>query len=458
MASFLVPCGNDPALNTGNNRLSTGDGYSYDDSGNTIGDAEGRTFVYDAENKQTSVSDANGVIGQYWYDGDGHRVKKYVASTGDTTVFVYDASGKLAAEYSTVVAAVEDAKAQYLTNDNLGTPRINTDATGAITARHDYMPYGEEIVGLGGRSDSNKYSVDHVRQGFTGYLDDEETRLDFANARMYQKEIARFTGADPLLSSGHVEGPQSWNKYAYSENNPLSMVDRTGLYVCKAGKTRCEQFDAAFAKATSDLDKIAAKYKGGKDSKEYKKAERALSVYGAKGVNNGVFILSNDGEGSGRTSTNGTTVAKTKDNPTGQRINVEFDPDVFSKEGFETAVAHEGSHAADGADWVKSGFKDAMNPTEYQTEFDAYTVSSLIAEASGYPAYTMQITLNATDSKSPYAGFLLSSDIWNSSWAAADVEVKRQAGIKKFLRYDNLYNLTPNMKDPRKAWDRKSRF
>ncbi|MCZ2392041.1 MAG: hypothetical protein LC113_13320 [Acidobacteria bacterium] len=49
--------------------------------------------------------------------------------------FFYDASGKLAAEYSTIVEAAQDAKVSYLTNDHLGSPRINTDASGAATAR-----------------------------------------------------------------------------------------------------------------------------------------------------------------------------------------------------------------------------------------------------------------------------------------------------------------------------------
>ena len=64
---------------------------------------------------------------------------------GETTVFAHDASGKLVAEYSTNVVSVQDAKVRYLTADHLGSPRINTDANGAVIARHDYMPFGEEI-------------------------------------------------------------------------------------------------------------------------------------------------------------------------------------------------------------------------------------------------------------------------------------------------------------------------
>jgi RHS repeat-associated protein len=297
-----------------------------------------------------------------------------------------------------------------------------------------------------------------VRKQFTGYERDSETDLDFAHARMFAKVLGRFSGSDALLSSGKLHIPQTWHRYSYALNNPLVLVDRFGLYVCKAGKKECEQFDAALEKGRADLANIAKKDKGRTSSKEYKKAERALGVYGAKGVNNGVFILSKEGGGAGRARTSGTTVGKTKDNPTGQKIQVEFDPGTFSSEGLAEGVAHEGSHAADGADWVKSGFKDSMNPTEYQSEFDAYTVSAFMAEAAGERGLAYPINANLKDFRSRFGAFPYSTEIWNSSWAAADVETLRQAGINKLLEYDQLYQLTPTMRSPKKTFDRKSRF
>ncbi|MCO6511641.1 MAG: hypothetical protein J5I65_12705 [Aridibacter famidurans] len=57
--------------------------YEYDDAGNTILDPEGKQFFYDGENKQITVKDvSDSIIGEYWYDGDGKRVKKHVPSTG----------------------------------------------------------------------------------------------------------------------------------------------------------------------------------------------------------------------------------------------------------------------------------------------------------------------------------------------------------------------------------------
>jgi hypothetical protein len=83
----------------------------FDNAGNTKIDAENRSFIYDSEDKQVEVRDqANTIVGQYFYNGDGQRIKKVVPSTGETTIFVYDASNKLVAEYSTIVEPQATAK------------------------------------------------------------------------------------------------------------------------------------------------------------------------------------------------------------------------------------------------------------------------------------------------------------------------------------------------------------
>lgn len=79
-----------------------------------------------------------------------------------------------------------------------------TDAAGDVIARRDFMPFGEEIAaGVGGRTQAQKYSYlgsDRIRQRFTGYEKDDETGLDFAEARMYQNRHGRFTAVDPCPS------------------------------------------------------------------------------------------------------------------------------------------------------------------------------------------------------------------------------------------------------------------
>jgi RHS repeat-associated protein len=102
-------------------------------------------------------------------------------------------------------------------------------------SRRDFMPFGEEVA-----ADTNyrvadlKYGVsDSVRQKFTGYQKDDETQLDFAEARMYENRHGRFTAIDPLLASGKSANPQTFNRYTYAVNRPLILNDPTGL---QAGK------------------------------------------------------------------------------------------------------------------------------------------------------------------------------------------------------------------------------
>ncbi|MGI8639402.1 MAG: DUF6765 family protein, partial [Pyrinomonadaceae bacterium] len=217
-----------PTVDVSNNRFTTGQGYTYDLAGNVISDAEGRVFTYDGENKQTLVKDVNNVtVGEYYYDGDGKRVKKYIFSTQETTIFVYDASGKMVAEYSTTVAPASEAKVSYLTSDHLGSPRILTDANGNVISRRDFHPFGEEIytaqriAGLG-------YTADNVRQKFATYERDDETQLDFAQARYYSKNLGRFYSVDPV--GPNFNNPQTLNKYRYALNNPLRYFDKDGEY------------------------------------------------------------------------------------------------------------------------------------------------------------------------------------------------------------------------------------
>ena len=217
-----------PAINDNTNRFTSGQGYTFDANGNVVVDGYGRQFTFNGDNKQTKVRDAqNNVIGEYLFDGEGKRVKKVVGS--DTTIFVYSGS-KLIAEYSTETPP-QNPTTRYTVTDQLGSPRVIVDALGQVVSRRDFLPFGEEVAPDGAyRTTAQKYGqTDYVRQKFTGYQKDQETGLDFAEARMYQNLQGRFTAVDPLLASGKSADPQTFNRYVYVLNNPLIHVDPTGL-------------------------------------------------------------------------------------------------------------------------------------------------------------------------------------------------------------------------------------
>ena len=117
-----------------------------------------------------------------------------------------------------------------------------------VAARYDYLPLGETLgANVGPRTTGMGYSPqpDQLRQKFTAYERDNESGLDYAQARYYSSTQGRFTSPDPLLASGNPKLPQSWNRYAYSVNNPLVNVDPSGLlwYTKNGGDGHPEWFD-----------------------------------------------------------------------------------------------------------------------------------------------------------------------------------------------------------------------
>ncbi len=75
------------------------------------------------------------------------------------------------------------------------------------------MPFGEELApSVSARSTVAAYPPenDNVKQKFTGYQKDDETGLDFAEARMHENRHGHFTAVDPLLASGKLAKPRNY--------------------------------------------------------------------------------------------------------------------------------------------------------------------------------------------------------------------------------------------------------
>lgn len=63
---------------------------------------------------------------------------------------------------------------------------------------------------------------------FGSYERDNETGLDFAQARYYANAQGRFTSVDPENAGAISYDPQSWNGYTYAGNSPLIYGDPSG--------------------------------------------------------------------------------------------------------------------------------------------------------------------------------------------------------------------------------------
>jgi RHS repeat-associated protein len=125
------------------------------------------------------------------------------------------------------------ANLKYVLTDVQGSARVlmeNNGTSSAILARHDYLPFGEEIwVGVS-RTTSQKYATtDKVRQRFALTERDEASGLDHTWFRKYDSFAGRWTSPDPYGGSMSAGDPQSFNRYAYVQNDPVNHLDPSGL-------------------------------------------------------------------------------------------------------------------------------------------------------------------------------------------------------------------------------------
>lgn len=162
----------------------------------------------------------------YTYDGDGRRGSKTVAGatspltwdlvggfsqllTDGTTNYIYGPGG----------LAVEQIKASgsvlYLHQDQIGSTRLITDGTGAISRSYSYDPFGNLTALTGTQNDTPL--------GYAGQYTDSESGFSYMRARYYEPLTGQFVTADPMVS-------MTRRPYAYATNDPLNRIDPTGLY------------------------------------------------------------------------------------------------------------------------------------------------------------------------------------------------------------------------------------
>ena len=214
--------------------------YAYDANGNMSSGA-GRTLFYNTANLPWRIVQG-ATTWDFVYDAFQNRVKETVGTT--STVFVnagsapfYEksTSGTLVthkhyvqspdgalAIYSQRSDATSDLK--YLHRDHLGSVAAVTSSTGTLLERLSFDSWGK-------RRNVNGTDVASVasftQRGFTDHQHLDAVGLVHMNGRTYDPTLARFTSADPFIPN--PVSTQSYNRYAYVGNNPLSFTDPSGF-------------------------------------------------------------------------------------------------------------------------------------------------------------------------------------------------------------------------------------
>jgi RHS repeat-associated protein len=110
------------------------------------------------------------------------------------------------------------AKVTHAHPDPSGSPAMLSDASGLVSAREHYRPYGDKLI-----SPNTNESA-----GFANKAFDASTNLSYTSARYYNPTLGRFISPDPV----HFveDNVHSFNRYAYANNNPMKFVDPTGEF------------------------------------------------------------------------------------------------------------------------------------------------------------------------------------------------------------------------------------
>jgi RHS repeat-associated protein len=163
------------------------------------------------------------------YDIFGQDVADYSGSSGGTLEREYIYRGGLLATYDAGTSTLN-----YVLQDIQGSTRAtvsNNGSSSAITVRHDFLPFGEDIhAGVGLRTTGQGYdAADPNRQKYALTERDDTTGLDHTWWREHDKLSGRWTSPDPYKGSVSIVDPQSMNRFIYVENDPLNFMDSSGL-------------------------------------------------------------------------------------------------------------------------------------------------------------------------------------------------------------------------------------
>ncbi|WP_369383250.1 polymorphic toxin-type HINT domain-containing protein [Streptomyces sp. cg36] len=247
------------------------DSYDYDQAGNTTRRtlnpnaalSSNQAMAWDTEGHLASVTDTvqtktgtstvtTKKTTDYVYDPSGNRLTGHTLDTANpadenTTLYLgatelnlaKGAAKPTATRYYPLGAATavrtNDNKVTFQATDHHGTADISINATDGTATQRRTTPFGEDR--------GTPPATWAGTKGFVGGTMDTQTGLTHLGAREYDPSLGRFLSVDPVLAA---DDPQSLDGYAYSNNNPATLSDPSGLRPeggCGGASSFCETID-----------------------------------------------------------------------------------------------------------------------------------------------------------------------------------------------------------------------
>lgn len=226
---------------------------TYDKNGNIRSDGT-RTFTYSSYDLVTNITKGN-ESSSFKYDSARQRYERYDVKLEDgvlayyTTYYVDGAYEKVVRTGGGKAALTEQklyvgnlvitkrsnntSDSFYLHKDHQGSTTTITDAAGNSVQQFVYDPWGKQTAVYNTGLLAN-YIAPAATKGYTGHEHISHLDLIHMNGRIYDATIGRFMQADPFIQA--PTDTQSYNRYSYVKNNPMSYTDPSGFFLDKLWK------------------------------------------------------------------------------------------------------------------------------------------------------------------------------------------------------------------------------
>ncbi|MCV2883191.1 FG-GAP-like repeat-containing protein [Aestuariibacter sp. AA17] len=228
--------------------------YKYDANGSAES-IRGNQIMYTAFDKAQRIESSSGTT-TFAYDTNKRRYKRETSANGEVIKTLYLGNVEVIykdgvfSEYRRYIpggvqthTASGNISEQYLLKDHIGSLDTVVSDSGEVLQKWYFDAWGKKtqlaksqmISCSGGAScDVAQYSnsVDlsqvFTTRGFTGHEHVDHAEIIHMNGRIYDPTLGRFLQADPFIQA--PENSQSYNRYAYVLNNPLSFTDPSGYF------------------------------------------------------------------------------------------------------------------------------------------------------------------------------------------------------------------------------------
>ena len=238
-------------------RVKNGDteSFFYDENGNQVSAKKNgtnwRNIEYNGRNKATYI-DEDGEITRFAYDANNNRYKR--TSAGQVIYYVgaleltiqsetenkpqeHFIKRAIAGQALQTYYSSGHAQLKWLYKDILGSLVAVTNEQGKLLKRFSYDAFGMQQEVIPTEFDKLNYAVSmeslilaKVPMNIRGYTGHEPVgtngRIIHMNGRIYDSALGRFMQADPIIQAPN--NSQSYNRYSYVMNNPLTLTDPSG--------------------------------------------------------------------------------------------------------------------------------------------------------------------------------------------------------------------------------------